>query len=186
MKRTISIFLAVAFFCALAARADSRAAGGSAGGDGAGTGPAPGFREAEPGKGSARPGRRFPWLLVIGAAAGVAAGTLLIFTVFKKKDYDIRGTWEMRVYPVEKPMYTTTIDFKGSKAEGNYSGGSYGWYAVKGRAVSFGYGGHGGGWTYSGTFESPDGMSGTFRIGIVFQPVVTGTWWARKISSAAE
>jgi hypothetical protein len=179
-KKTISMCLAVAFFCASASIPAGRAEDRSE----PLAGQAPGFREVEPEKELAKPGKRFPWLMVVGAAAAVAAGTFLIFTVFKKKDYDIRGTWEMSVYPLEKPMYATSLDFKGSKSEGNYSGGSYGWYAVEGRDVSFGYGGHGGGWNYSGTFDSPDRMSGTFRIGIMFQPVVTGTWWARKISAA--
>jgi hypothetical protein len=188
MKKTISIFVAVAFFCVSASLPAGRAedhAKPLAGLDRAEAGPAPGFREVEPEKESARPGRKFPWPLVLGAAAGVAAGAFLLFTVCKRKDYDIRGTWEVSAYPLEKPRQTLRLVFKGGKSEGDYTGGSYGWYGVEGRAVNFGYGGHGGGWTYSGTFDSPDRMSGTFRIGIMFQPVVTGTWWARKISSAA-
>ncbi len=184
-KKTVSLCLAVVFFCTLAVKLDSREAGRSAAGDAAEAAPAPGFREVEPEKKLAKPGKRFPWLMVIGAAAGVAAGTFLIFTVFKRKDYDIRGTWEMSVYPLEKPMYTDFYIFKGSKTKGSYGSGGSNWYLVEGRAVSFGYSGHGGGWLYSGTFDSPDRMSGTFRIGIMFQPVLTGTWWARRISAAS-
>jgi hypothetical protein len=186
MKRTISIFLAIAFFCTSAllpaGSAESRPEP-LAGLNQAKAGPAPGFREVEQEKELAKPAKRFPWFMVIGAVAGIAAGTFLIFTVFKKKDYDIRGTWEVNAYPLEMPMRTLRIECKGSRTQGNYTGDSYGAYSVEGKNVWFGYAGHGGGWSYEGAFYSRDRMSGSFTIGIVFTSPVTGTWWARKISS---
>lgn len=188
MKRMISIFLAIVFFCTSAPLPAGRAEGRPqplTGLNQARTGPAPGFREVEQEKEPAKPAKGFPWFTVIGVAAGIAVGTFLIFTVLKKKDYDIRGCWEVSVYPLEKPMHTLRIEFKGSRTQGDYSGGGYGTYTVEGRNVWFGYGGHGGSWSYTGTFDSRDTMSGSFTIAIVFTPPVTGTWRARKISAAS-
>lgn len=188
-QKVIPLFLIITFFCTLAVTPESRIESSPeclTGLNRIETDETPRFQEVEQEKEVAKPAKKFPWLTVIGITVGVAIGTLLIFVVFKKKDYDIRGTWEMNVYPVEKPPYTLRIYFKGSKTEGEYSGDSYGAYAVEGKTVSLSYFTHGGGWSYSGAFDALDRMSGTFTISMIWTVPVTGTWWARKISSTAE
>ena len=132
-QKVIPLFLIITFFCTLAVMPESGIKGSPenlTGLDRIETDEAPRFQEVEQKKEVAKPVKKFPWLTVIGITAGVAVGALLIFVVFKKKDYDIRGTWEMNVSPVEKPTYTLRIYFKGSKTEGEYSGDTYGAYSV--------------------------------------------------------
>jgi hypothetical protein len=188
-KKRISMFLLIMFLFTLAMtpgtrRHDARGpVAGMAAPDGD---PEPGFQEVEREKEIHRQGGKFPWLLVGGVVAGAAIGALLVFTVFKKKDHDIRGTWEMDLYMMGEPLRTLRLYFAGSKTAGDYSGGSYGLYSVAGEKVQFGYGTHGAAWSFNGKFDGSGRMSGTYSWASWWSPTGTGTWWARKISSAKE
>ncbi|HUU04665.1 MAG TPA: hypothetical protein VMZ49_02190 [Patescibacteria group bacterium] len=151
--------------------------------DRAETGQTPHFREAEQEKQVGKAARKFPWLLVGGIVAGAAAGAFLIFTVFKKKDYDIRGTWDMDLYLTEEPLRTLRIYFKGSKTKGEYNGAGHGSYSVEGKKVRFGNFTHATNLNFTGEFDSRETMSGSYSLDSAWVPAKTGAWWARKISS---
>jgi hypothetical protein len=185
-KKTISLLLAIVFFCTMAVIPQSGMVSVSehhAGLDRTDTGSIPGFREMEQEKSAGQRKKKFPWLLVGGFVAGAAIGTFLLFRAVKKNDDDIRGTWEMHLYLVNEPMRTLRFSFNGSKTEGEYRGDSYGLYTVNGKNVEFGYFTHATYWNYSGSFYGHGRMSGSHSFASIWSPARNGTWWARKISS---
>lgn len=185
-NETISIFLVITFFCTLALMPENRSAGSSerlTGPDRAETDQTPHFREAEQEKQVGMSARKFPWLLFGGIVAGAAAGAFLIFTVFKKKDYDIRGTWDMDLYLTEVPLRTLRLYFKGSKTNGEYNGAGHGPYSVEGKKVRFGNFTHATNVNFTGEFYGREMMSGSYSLVSAWVPAKTGAWWARKISS---
>ena len=185
-KKTISMLLAIVFFCTMAVTPESGIVSVSehrAGLDRTDTGSTPGFREMEQEKADGKREKKFPWLLVGGLVAGAAIGTFLLFMVVKKNDDDIRGTWEMHLYLVNEPMRTLNFSFHGSKTEGEVKGDSYGLYTVDGKKVGFGYFTHATYWNYSGSFYGHGRMSGSYSFVSAWVPARNGTWWARKISS---
>ena len=193
-KKIVSLFLVIAFYCTLAVTAESRSTKSSSESSTdlvrAEAEPAPNFREAEREKEIAKPAKKFPWLLVGGIVAGAAVAALLVFTVFKKKDYDIRGTWEVTLLVNSEAPVVDNFVFSGTKTDGDYhaSANGYGDYHVEEKKVQFGYATHGTLWNYNGAFTDPENMGGTYTFDTVWsQPIsISGTWTAKKISSATE
>ena len=104
--------------------------------------------------------------------------------VLKKKDFDIRGTWELTGFSqqVEK------IVFFGTKQDGKYRvlGNGYGDYHVEEKNVSFGWATHSVFYFFVGFFTTPEYMEGTCKGGNSLVPNWEGTWSAKKISSKTE
>lgn len=190
-KKIVSMFLIVVFFCASAITAENRSKEGPSecvtGLDRIENEEGPRFQEVEQKKEVGKSEKRFPWLLVGGFVAGVAIGALLLFTVFKKK-YDIRGTWELTLLVSNQAPVAADFIFSGTKTEGEYhtSTQGKGEYAIEGKKVRFGFFTHATLVNFNGAFIDPKHMEGTYTFTSAWVPSRSGTWTAKKISSATE
>jgi hypothetical protein len=185
-KKLISLFTAMMFLGVLMAESQTQHRENNDRGvkiEEASTEPATGFMEAEKENDILKPPAKFPWLII----AGVAVAAFLILMVLKKKDCDIRGTWELTLILDGKAPLVERIAFSGTKTDGDYhtSTQGYGDYNVEEKKVRFGHFTHGTGWNYGGVFIDPKNMEGTYTFASAWSQS-SGTWAAKKISSASE